>query len=859
MSQGKSVWEGIRYPVITATLISMLMVAFWQYTARTRTHQNISAETHLNNGVQQLQQAFNQTDALLLYLQELTAQHPDINPARFQHMAALWLGQHEFPALRVVQLAKDAVISHVHPLTGNEASLGHDLLADPSRRKEAKAAYLGFRTVTTPVLNLRQGGQGIIHRMSIRLPGSEQPWGLAVVVQDWERLRELSGFNDRESEFTLMIRGRTEASEPWGKAFVGRDADFSAPNVLLQEISVPGGHWQVGLAIKRAPAWYSFMPLLLGGNLLLLMALYTLRKSIQDKDWPIPTVVAGTLLLLLAVFITLYLLVNQAEKRRHLATWSTINQRRVTSILNSHADFAHMIALQRGYGELPPELFRQKGEEYVRENPELVNFTWVDRNYVIQEVTPREGNQQILGLRIELEEPRRTSRLARELGSGVYTRPFPAIQGGWSFEYWVPVFGRDRHFQGLVVIVYSMDRLMESIRENEEAADLDMAMVSDLGEPLVGSFTPGARPEDVYTRRLIPPGHGLRLVLSHKGQSLDPGVISVAVLGAILSLVLFLSLHRLQRSRRELARQNQILDETQQRLVNEKELVHTTLDALHEGVITLNRDFGIETANTAALDLLTTRHPRNLPLITTLDLVDDQGQPLAQAMEKALERAGRKNQSQVTAMQGERTYHCAIRPLYRGRQGARGYVLIFHDVTQARMREEKLRRRASHDPLTQCLNRQGFRQKYRALMALSAATDIHSLAFMDLDKFKAVNDTAGHGAGDRLLVELSRLIQGRLRNSDILARMGGDEFVILLPHCKREDALPLLEKIRRDIQNHGFVHQGQTFHVGASMGLVEFSAHAPNREILDRADKACYQAKRGGRNCIACSEAPSPA
>ena len=837
----------------------MLMVAFHHYAARTRAHREISAETYLNNAGQQLQQAFTQTHALLSYLQELTNQNPDIDQKTFQHMATLWLAQHEFPALRVMQLAKDGVVSHIHPLAGNEASKGHELLNDPARRKEARAAYFGFRTVTTPVVNLRQGGQGIIHRMSIRLPGSSEPWGLAIVVQDWERLRELSGFNHRESDFPLMIRGRSERSEPWSRAFVGDDAGFDDPHIRVQEINVPGGQWQLGVRISRLPTGFYLIPLLIAGNILVLIALFLLRDSFKEQDWPVPVVTAGTLLVVVAVFTSLFLMLHRAENRRYLAKWSTINQHRITAILNGHADFTRMLALQRSYGELSREVFRRKGREYVRENPELINFTWVDADHVIQEVSPRAGNEQILGLRIELEEPRRASRLARELGSGVYTRPFPAIQGGNSFEYWVPVFDRIQRFQGLVVAVYSMDKLMSRLQNEEEATDLNIALVDAQGNPLTGTYLPHARPDTSYSRRLVPPGHGLSLVLSNKTQGMDREVLVMAILGAGLVLLLFTFSYRLQRSRRLLSRQNQTLAHTKTRLEEEKERIHTTLNALHEGVITLNPQYGVEAVNTAALELLEQKEVLGRPIFQVMGFTNSQGGSLTPTLEAALGQARKYKDiqnaaTQITAFRGDHIFHCTIHPLFRASLKTRGFVLIFHDVTQTLMREAQLEKKASRDPLTQCLNRQGFQGKYQALMTLGDPGDVHSLAYLDLDKFKIVNDTAGHAAGDRLLVELSRQIRHILRNSDLLVRMGGDEFVILLPGCRREDAQPLLEKVRQQIREFAFVHEDQVFYVGASLGGVEFTAASTIQSALEEADKACYQAKAKGRDCIVWAE-----
>ncbi len=856
MSQKIEEGKERRTPLVTAVLMVMLMAAFWAYTTRIRINQEISGQTYLSQCAQELQQTFHQSHALLRYLQDLTRKSPDITPLQFQRKAALWLGQHDYPALRVVQLAKDAVVSHIHPLTGNEASRGHDLLADPARRKEARAAYMGFKTVTTPVVTLRQGGKGIIHRMSIRLPQSETPWGLAIVVQDWERLRELSGFNHREGEFRLSIRGRAGITQAWGNAFVGEDPFFTRKGTLLQTIDVPGGQWQLALTRNQTPPDHKAVPLIIGGNLLLLLGFCLTRKNFQNKDWPIPLVTAGTLLVLISIFFSLYLFTQRVETRRTLAHQATMVQTRLSHILNRHADFGRLLAIQRGDGKLSPAGFREKGRAYAQVAPELLNLTWVDAGYVIRDVTPRQGNDQILGLGVELTEPRRASRLARELGSGVYTRPFWAIQGGWSFEYWVPVFDRDHRFKGLIVMAYAMDHLVEQILDSEFPRNLSLSLVNQRDETLAGDPLPTPGKRRRYDRRLIPPGHGIRLVLSTEGATVDRGIMAMGAMGLLLVLVIFISLYRLQKSRRKLARQNILLARTKGRLEDEKELVRTTLDTLQEGVITLTPDLAIETVNTAAQNLLSREPAPGLKLLETLDLTHRRGGPIHSDLKRALNRATQAQRACVIGIKDNRTFQCVIRPLDRKETTHSGFVLIFHDVTQARIREERLLHRASHDPLTQCLNRQGFRQKYRAVTAMGSPEDTHSLAFLDLDRFKAVNDTAGHAVGDQLLMELSRRIQGQLRNSDILARMGGDEFVILLPGCPLGPARALIERIREQITGYSLDHREKRFRVGVSIGVVTFSSGEVSTAVLDRADKACYQAKQRGKNRVVCWETP---
>src|SRR5262249_38173140 len=122
---------------------------------------------------------------------------------------------------------------------------------------------------------------------------------------------------------------------------------------------------------------------------------------------------------------------------------------------------------------------------------------------------------------------------------------------------------------------------------------------------------------------------------------------------------------------------------------------------------------------------------------------------------------------------------------------------------------------------------------------------------LDLDFFKAVNDSGGHAAGDALLHELSALMAKRLRRSDLLARFGGDEFAALLVDCDRDTALKVAESIRQQVAHYRLLWQGMSYGVGVSIGVVEVTpAHADRAAVMAAADDACYEAKGAGRNQV---------
>jgi len=178
-------------------------------------------------------------------------------------------------------------------------------------------------------------------------------------------------------------------------------------------------------------------------------------------------------------------------------------------------------------------------------------------------------------------------------------------------------------------------------------------------------------------------------------------------------------------------------------------------------------------------------------------------------------------------------------------------VFIFRDVTADRKVINRLYQQASHDALTGLMNRRSF-EEYLEQVAHddSGVLKTHVLVSIDLDNFKIVNDTCGHQAGDELLKQVAHIFQRFVRQTDKVARMGGDEFAIFLENCALEKARTIMDSILIEMRNFRFSWEGKIFTVTASIGLVEFIP-APEltlKTLFADADKACYTAKALGRN-----------
>ncbi len=186
-------------------------------------------------------------------------------------------------------------------------------------------------------------------------------------------------------------------------------------------------------------------------------------------------------------------------------------------------------------------------------------------------------------------------------------------------------------------------------------------------------------------------------------------------------------------------------------------------------------------------------------------------------------------------------------------RGSWGRVLhTAQDITSSHKMSSSLAYQAAHDDLTGLVNRREFERRLgHALDDAKRTGSVHALCYLDLDQFKIVNDVAGHRAGDELLKHLSNLLVTKIRASDTLGRLGGDEFGLLLRHCSLDAAVKASEALVRAIREFRFVWQGRTFECGASTGLVPIEADIQDTEqLLTYGDVACYTAKDLGRNRV---------
>jgi diguanylate cyclase (GGDEF)-like protein/PAS domain S-box-containing protein len=297
----------------------------------------------------------------------------------------------------------------------------------------------------------------------------------------------------------------------------------------------------------------------------------------------------------------------------------------------------------------------------------------------------------------------------------------------------------------------------------------------------------------------------------------------------------------------------------EQAVFAEKERAQVTLQSIGDAVIATDAEGRIEYLNPVAESLTawSLAEARGQPLGAVLKLVNELtrepiGNSLAGALGRAESGAATDHTVLITRAGNEVAIQESAAPISDRAGRVIGAVVVFHDVTRERRLKRALAYQASHDALTGLINRREFDNRlHSALLSAQRGEGAYALLYIDLDQFKVVNDTCGHQAGDRLLRDVTGLLQTRVRATDTIARLGGDEFGVLLEGCAVEQATRVAEGIRQAIRDFRFVWGASTLSVAASIGIVQIRAETETvTQVMSAADIACYAAKDAGRNRI---------
>jgi len=291
--------------------------------------------------------------------------------------------------------------------------------------------------------------------------------------------------------------------------------------------------------------------------------------------------------------------------------------------------------------------------------------------------------------------------------------------------------------------------------------------------------------------------------------------------------------------------------------VNSRQLrLESILDNAAEGIITIDESGIVETFNDAALKIFgfnddevdgkyidkVIQFPETSPYSDFLDLCE--GLPAGVDEGETIVNVLNRDKSQFPMSVKINKLEIEDRLLY---------IAIVEDVGNRMAMIEHLREMAEHDSLTGLYNRQYFMTELERVVEniRRGKKRLYGLLYIDLDNFKYVNDTLGHVAGDRVLVEVTNMLSHRNRKSDLLVRLGGDEFAILIYDAEHEHVVNAANAHRKLLADYVFKHEGSVVQIGCSIGITLFGdIEISEEDLLVQADIACHIAKRSGRNRV---------
>jgi diguanylate cyclase (GGDEF)-like protein/PAS domain S-box-containing protein len=294
------------------------------------------------------------------------------------------------------------------------------------------------------------------------------------------------------------------------------------------------------------------------------------------------------------------------------------------------------------------------------------------------------------------------------------------------------------------------------------------------------------------------------------------------------------------------------------KLAEERERLRITLQSIDDAVITTDAQTHITYINAAAESLLglAMNAVEGRRVEEVIHLLDPETSKAAANLigQSALHGKVFRRERACLLIRADGTFcHVTdiVSPVLETTGVVSGMVIVFHDVSLDVDRTRDLQHRAMRDPLTGVSNRAEFEERLRTVFGRARHLDRPAAVMaIDLDRFKAVNDAAGHAAGDAVLCKVAEACRLALRSSDIVGRLGGDEFAIILNNCAEDRATDIGQQLLRALNPLEFEWKGSRYTIGASIGLAMNRDMADEKSWLDAADKACYIAKRDGRGLL---------
>ncbi len=811
--------------------------------------------------------------SLAHYVENELEVDPDYGEAGRHHvdgfMSALF---HANDGLRAFTIAPDFVVDQVFPYEDNKSAIGHNL-KDPGMPFVYDAVNLAISqnqiTHSRPY-ELKQGGLGLVARLPVY--NHDAPWGMVAVIIDIVTVLEKSGLIGPSSEFDFAFRSDD------GSVFFG-DTGIFKDSILTRKIKLPSGYWEIAAKPRNSEdsiEWQSYLfGIFLAALIFLIMGavysfyqqIYLAGRSYREQEHELAnsasllsgvissklkqtkptfiTPVITTVAILLACLAFFYFIQTQNKKQdsQELTKNLEIITHEIGSQIKANKSYLEILAAEIAEGNLSVKGFEDKAARYVDDHPGLINITFADDDFIIRNTAPYEQNKQVIGLTLSLPEPERASRLAYELKTTVFTKPFVVIQGKPAFEFYVPIF-RGEKFVGTLGAVYSIPKLADEMISSSLTSRYYVSFL-DEGRKAIFAF------EDT--------DHSMRLShsvpLPELNQSLwvrfavKQSHFSTGIQLILIIILLFVSgvVFSFWLQFKESAR----VWQTGKSLLESQQHFHSIAHSAPIAVVITQPESGnVLYANLRAVELLSSS---GRPVVGR-NIIDFYADPSDR--ELFLELMSHKErvdgfELKIKVDNNRRLWGSLSSKMVDYAEG-KALITSITDLTQQRNYQDQLYKKANFDELTGLPNRgMAFERLTSAINIAKQNQSAIVLMLLDLDDFKKVNDSFGHNAGDKLLKQIARRIRGVISEFDTIGRLGGDEFVIILTDPQSIQNAENIANEVIDLCSRPVLIQHYEVVVGCSIGLACFPRDGNDYETLTKnADAAMYESKQNGRNTL---------
>lgn len=567
--------------------------------------------------------------------------------------------------------------------------------------------------------------------------------------------------------------------------------------------------------------------------------------------------VTVVLFVILAILLDIgidYLLAHQYQVNQKLEVTSKLAnlRERVEANLNTNLFLIYgMAAYLSIESDISLQKFEALGQTLLSRSTILKNVA-IAPDFVIKYVYPRQGNEAVIGLNYRKVPEQWPGALdAKETGRMIVAGPVNLVQGGKGLIARIPVFTNDTNaFWGLVSTVIDFDELMKKVFSSSDFRSLDIAIRGRDAKGAEGDVFWGdpklfnKNNESIILPIALPTGYWMIAAKSkHTWQEsfLDEWIIHLFVLCIMVPVCLMAIVQMRGRFR---------LKESEYRF-------KTMSRASHDALIVIDSDGMVILWNPAAEKMFGYSEAEAIgknmhKLITTQEDIERATEGLEQfaktgdgpVMKSILEMNATKKNGQIFPVER------SVAPFYfQGKWYAVGSV---RDITARKEFESRLTEFATIDSLTGLFNRRYFMEQAQKQLMLAIRHERQfSVMMFDLDHFKKINDSYGHDAGDKVLQATAKIAGDVLRSTDLIGRIGGEEFAVAMPETDQEMAQITAERLRIKLMEASIRVNDKHIGFTASIGISQLNSQKMDLDqMMKKADESLYKAKESGRNRV---------